>query len=320
MPRRRAGPGCGGPQGLNRQGTSAGDFVAPRRYRSAVARFTSKVLRLLSEELTGTVLRQIDALFSDNEVPLGPPQPDENDPGERRERMRRYLASLNFDNPSDHAKLMGVYSDLLQDIARRKNEYGFDAGAYRDRWVQTLEAAGFEVDPWSYVVSDPSRPTTLGLTADALAALTDPSAILDHLARLGDTVQTDPRLAVSTAKALIESTAKSVLTARGLPYTKSDKVPALVNRTQQSLALSAKGVSDEVPALRQVLQSLVTLAQGVTEIRNQIGVDHGAASVPAWVRPRHARLVVGAAQVWCQLMLETLADPDAPWVKTTTEP
>jgi hypothetical protein len=212
-----------------------------------VARFTSKVLRLLSEELTGTVLRQIDALFSDNEVPLGPPQPDENDPGERRERMRRYLASLNFDNPSDHAKLMGVYSDLLQDIARRKNEYGFDAGAYRDRWVQTLEAAGFEVDPWSYVVSDPSRPTTLGLTADALAALTDPSAILDHLARLGDTVQTDPRLAVSTAKALIESTAKSVLTARGLPYTKSDKVPALVNRAQQSLALSAKGVSDEVP-------------------------------------------------------------------------
>ena len=66
--------------------------------------------------------------------------------------MRRYLASLNFDNPSDHAKLMGVYSDLLQDIARRKSEYGFDADAYRDCWIQTLEAAGFEVDPWSYGV------------------------------------------------------------------------------------------------------------------------------------------------------------------------
>lgn len=92
-------------------------------------------------------------------------------------------------------------------------------------------------------------------------------------------------------------------------------MPALVNRAQQSLALSAKGVSEEVPALRQILQSLVTLAQGVTEVRNQIGVDHGAEGVPAWVRPRHARLVVGAAQVWCQLMLETLADPDAPWRK-----
>lgn len=82
---------------------------------------------------------------------------------------------------------------------------------------------------------------------------------------------------------------------------------------QESLGLAAKTVSDENSSLRQVLQSLVTLAQGVTEIRNQVGVDHGAESVPTWVRPRHARLVVGAAQVWCQLMLETLADPTAPW-------
>ena len=159
---------------------------------------------------SGTVLREIDALFSDSDVPLGPPQLDENDPGERRERMRRYLASLNLDNPLDHAKLMGVYSDLLQEIARRKSQYGFDAAAYRDCWIQTLKAPGFEVDPWSYGVSDPTRPTTFGLTTDALTSLTDRSAILDHLTRLGDTVETDPRLAVSTAKALIESTAKSV--------------------------------------------------------------------------------------------------------------
>lgn len=34
------------------------------------------------------------------------------------------------------------------------------------------------------------------------------------------------------------------------------------------------------------------------------------------IRSRHARLVVGTAQVWCQLMLETLADPDAPWCRS----
>ena len=76
-----------------------------------------------------------------------------------------------------------------------------------------------------------------------------------------------------------------------------------------------KWVSEEDKSLRQVLQSLVSLTQGVTEIRNKVGVDHGAESVPTWVRPRHARLVVGAAQVWCTLMLETLADPGAPWRK-----
>ena len=82
-----------------------------------------------------------------------------------------------------------------------------------------------------------------------------------------------------------------------------------------SLPTTSVGVGDEEKSLRQVLQSLVSLTQGVTQIRNRIGVDHGAESVPTWVRPRHARLVVGSAHVWCGLMLETLADPDAPWRK-----
>jgi hypothetical protein len=89
-----------------------------------VARFTPKVLRLLSDELTGTVLREIDALFSDNDVPLGPPQPDENDPGERRERMRRYLASLNFDNSSQR---------LLRDMRAKQRAERLRAGSMWQR-------------------------------------------------------------------------------------------------------------------------------------------------------------------------------------------
>jgi hypothetical protein len=80
--------------------------------------------------------------------------------------------------------------------------------------------------------------------------------------------------------------------------------------------LAAKGVEgsgDEAKALKAILGSLANLAQGVTELRNKVGVGHGRESVPDWVRPRHARLASGAAQTWCQLMLETLEDPQAPW-------
>lgn len=98
---------------------------------------------------------------------------------------------------------------------------------------------------------------------------------------------------VSTANALIEATAKCVITARGKSYSKAAKVPALVSAAQESLGLASKSVSDENRALRQALQSLVTLTQSVTEIRNCVGIDHGAEEVPKWVRPRHARLVVG---------------------------
>lgn len=287
-----------------------------------MARFTPKVRRLLSDYLTNVVLREIDALFEDNDIALGPPQHDPNDPSERRERMRSYLATLDLNNPRDHAKLVAVYSDVMQEIGERAKhgDAYYDLAPLKTKWLNTLKAAGFEIDQWSFVVTDPARPAWApSFTPEALAALSDPSAILDHLNRLGDTVDSDPRLAVSTAKALIESTAKCVLSARDVPYTRSDSVPALVTRAQESLGLAAKAASGEDPSLRRVLQSLVTLAQNVTEIRNQVGVDHGAESVPRWVRPRHARLVVGAAQVWCQLMLETLGDPEAPWRPTTTK-
>lgn len=273
--------------------------------------FTPRVMRLLADQLTGTPVREIDALFDDRGITLGPPQPLENDESVRRERMRRYLANLNFDDSADTQRLTEIFSDTLQKIIQDNSTGWGSNDGLRDKWVRILREDGFDVDDATGTVRIGN--TGARLTDHALNALPDPRTIHDHLRRLGDSVDTDPRLAVSTAKALIESTAKCVLTARGQSYTRAAKVPALVNAAQESLGLAPKSVSDEDRALRQALQSLITLTQSVTEIRNNVGIDHGTEEVPRWVRPRHARLVVGAAQVWCQLMLETLADPDAPW-------
>lgn len=283
-----------------------------------MAQFTPKVRRLLLDYLTDVPTRQTEALFEDNGISLGPLQDDGGDTSVRRGLVRRYLAGVNLSSIEDRAKLTTVFSDVMQEIGlRSKSGDGYyDLQPVKDKWITTLTQAGFDVGKWSYAVTDPmAERNTPSLNAAALVALDDPSAILDHLNRLADTVDSDPRLAVSTAKALIESTAKCVLSTRGLPYSSTAKLPALVNEAQTALSLAPKGVSDEDKSLRQVLQSLVSLTQGVTEIRNKIGVDHGAESVPTWVRPRHARLVVGSAHVWCGLMLETLADPDAPWRK-----
>lgn len=283
-----------------------------------MAQFSQKVRRLLLDYLTDVPARQIEALFEDNGISLGPPQDDRGDTSVRRGIVRQYLAGVNLDSIEDRAKLTTVLSDVMQEIGMRsKSGDGYyDLQPVKDKWITTLTQAGFDVGEWSYAVIDPMAGRNApSVSAAALAALDDPSAIRDHLNRLADTVDSDPRLAVSTAKALIESTAKCVLSTRGLAYSSTAKLPALVNEAQTALSLAPKGVSDEDKSLRQVLQSLVSLTQGVTEIRNKVGVHHGAESVPTWVRPRHARLVVGSAQVWCGLMLETLADPEAPWRK-----
>lgn len=159
-------------------------------------------------------------------------------------------------------------------------------------------------------------PATGSIAPPALAALPDATAIHEHLRRLAHNVDSDPRLAVSVAKDLVESTAKLVLRERAVTYTGKEDLPVLVARAQESLDLHAGGVassSDEAKALRTILGSLSSLTQGVTELRNKVGVGHGRESVPTWVRPRHARLAAGAATTWCNLMLETLGDPEAPW-------
>ena len=280
--------------------------------------FTPRVMRLLSDELTATSMREINALFDDRGIALGPPQPRENDESVRRELMRRYLVTLDLDDPTDAQRLTAVFSDVLQKIIHSSATVRDNNDRLRDKWIRILREDGFDVDEITDTVRLNGAAAGARLTEHVLNALPDPQSIQDHLHRLGDSVDMDPRLAVSTAKALIESTAKCVLTARGQSYARAAKVPTLVNAAQESLGLAPKSVGDEDRALRQALQSLVTLTQSVTELRNSVGIDHGAEEVPRWVRPRHARLVVGAAQVWCQLMLETLADPDAPWRRSTS--
>ncbi|QNF95569.1 hypothetical protein [Janibacter sp. YB324] len=209
-----------------------------------MATFSPRVMRLLSTELTDTPLRQIDALFDDHGIQLGPPQPSERDESVRRERMRRYLSTLDLETAPDAGKLAAVLSELLQQIVGETTDAESMDSARRDKWVRILRADGFDVNEATGEVRV-ARLAGAALTEHALNALEDPDAILDHLRRLGDSVDSDPRLAISTAKALIESTAKCVLTARNQTYTRAAKVPALVNAAQESLGLAAKSVSDE---------------------------------------------------------------------------
>jgi hypothetical protein len=154
------------------------------------------------------------------------------------------------------------------------------------------------------------------IVQSALSVLSDPNVIGEHLRRLDANIENDPRLAVSVAKDLVESTAKLVLRERGFPYLDSDDLPALVSRSQKALMLHAAGVTsatEEARVLKTILGSLAHLTQGVAELRNRVGVGHGRDNIPEWIRPRHARLAAGAASTWCNLMLETLGDPEAPW-------
>ena len=150
----------------------------------------------------------------------------------------------------------------------------------------------------------------------SIASLRDPAAIQEQLNRVQRVLFEDPPAAIGSAKELIESTAKTVLRERGLPVNEKDDVPALATQAQIALGLHPSSVTpgpDSSDAVKKILGAMITTATSLGELRNKYGTGHGRAGPRVGLGIRHAHLAVNASITWCQLMLDTLADRNAPW-------
>jgi hypothetical protein len=93
---------------------------------------------------------------------------------------------------------------------------------------------------------------------------------------------------------------KTILDERREPYGKNDDLPALVRKTTKILQLAPDDIASTARAaetIKRMLMNLATLVQGSAELRNAYGTGHGKSKSQAQqrLRPRHARLAVGAA-------------------------
>jgi len=138
-----------------------------------------------------------------------------------------------------------------------------------------------------------------------LSSLADASAIRENLARL-QRQKGDPPALVGTAKDLIESTAKVVLSDRGreLP----DDLAGLIKATQIVLHLHASQVGDGgesiLKATKRIRGGLSSIALGVVEMRNAGGTGHGRlTSHGAGDLGDDAQLAATAASLWISNIL-----------------
>jgi hypothetical protein len=140
--------------------------------------------------------------------------------------------------------------------------------------------------------------------------------ILDSFDRIDRALPSDPAQAIGSAKELVEATAKTVLAELGVPFDdKTAKLPSLVDAAQRALLLHPQQQvqgPDGTNSVKRILGGLMNIALGLGELRND-GWGTGHAAPRVGLRPRHAHLAVNAAQAWCRLILDTLADPEAPW-------
>jgi hypothetical protein len=133
---------------------------------------------------------------------------------------------------------------------------------------------------------------------------------MGHLHRMEAAADTDPPLAISQSKALIEATTKQVLTELGVPFSDTYDMPALVRAAQKALALHPDSLAPDPRGAdvisKKILGSLAGVAIGIVELRNLYGPDHGRAQATGPLGPRHAHLAIGAAGTYCRMLLETL--------------
>jgi hypothetical protein len=230
------------------------------------------------------------------------------DGSERRTTAQHFLEKVDWADPAHVRRALRAFERVIWPLRP-------DSGTTYEDWdlfTRALERDGYAIDAEGRITA-----STVRFPEGALARLSDPTAIRDQLDRISRAIPDDPALAIGSAKELIESTAKVVLAERGVPVGDRADIQQLIREAQQALLLHPTTVTagpDGTEGVRKILGGVAAVAVGVAELRNRgYGTGHGPRSTPVGLHPRHAHLAVNAALTWCQLMLDTLADPAAPW-------
>jgi len=140
--------------------------------------------------------------------------------------------------------------------------------------------------------------------ADAL----DAGWMQKEIERLENAVERDPALAIGTAKELVETCCKSILSKRGVEISRKADLPELTKLVAKELKLVPEGISEEAKGsetIRLILRNLSALTQYLAELRGLYGSGHGRDGKHRGLEPRHARLAVGAAVAFIDFVTET---------------
>lgn len=140
--------------------------------------------------------------------------------------------------------------------------------------------------------------------ADAL----DAGWMQKEIERLENAVERDPALAIGTAKDLIETCCKSILSRRGHEISRKADLPELSKLLAKELQLVPEGIPDQAKGaetIRLILRNLSALTQYLAELRGLYGSGHGRDGKYRGLEPRHARLAVAAAVAFIDFVTET---------------
>ena len=110
------------------------------------------------------------------------------------------------------------------------------------------------------------------------AVVFDAKHLAEQIRRIEKSIESDPALAIGTAKELIETCCKTILAQRGKPVVGTPDIPALTKETLKELKI----VPEDIPEsgrgselIKRLLQNLGTIGNNLAELRGLYGTGHG---------------------------------------------
>lgn len=263
---------------------------------------TNGILRTISEKFDAAGVR----CDTDYQPPVT---------GERRYVIEQYYHSIEWNNPRSVQPVLEVFESELRDLFLPSTSLRWDPEGNKARQQEReaianrlIKLLGFDGFTWtgSHLVRADGTPVLEELTASSRPL--EGAHLTMQIQRMRDSVDSDPSLAIGTAKELIETVCKTILEERGQTIDGAPEIPQLTKSLLKELELVPEGVPEQkrgADIIRGILRSLGTIGNDLAQLRGLYGTGHGKVATTQALQPRHAKLAVGAAATLVTFLVET---------------
>ena len=269
----------------------------------------------------GSTLREIQDAFDGGgvrcDLDYQPPMS-----GQRRGLVEQYYRTVDWNDWKSVSRVVKVYENEIRDLyapvapsspwGSSNDELQATRKGIADKLLYWLKADGFE---WigSKLVRAAGTPVLDDL--HGAAHKLEGAHIAQQIQRMKDAVESDPSLAIGTAKELIETVCKTILEERGKPVDGTPDIPTLTKALLKELQLVPEGVPEArrgADTIKAILRSLGSIGNDLAQLRGLYGTGHGKTAKTQALKPRHAKLAVGTAATLVTFLFETHRETAVP--------
>jgi hypothetical protein len=207
-----------------------------------------------------------------------------NYPSKKKNLIESFYQALDLSNGKDVKKLLNVFKDTMELSTEKDMEI----------LSKALESSGFI---WSggKIIPIVDNPNIQSL--EEIAEKYGWEMTKKSIENMRNSQIDDPELAIGTAKELLETCCKTILSDLGKEIDKNWDLLKLCKEARDALSITPEDIKESQKgkeSIKKILGNLGGIVQGIAEIRNLYGTGHGKEEGFIGLKTLHAELMVGA--------------------------